>query len=64
MNSSIERRNLITTANAVELASAAIMKVMGHDCAKTRDGHKLTRQLITDGVASKINSHMSDALRG
>lgn len=64
MHVSEERRNLVTTANAVELATRAIMKVMGNDCAKTMSGQKLTRQVVADGVAAKLHSHMSDSLRG
>ncbi|AQT28109.1 hypothetical protein pVa21_168 [Vibrio phage pVa-21] len=64
MEKSQSRRNLVTAANATELATRTIMKVMGHDCAKTMGGQKITRQLVADSVAAKLGSHVNDSVRG
>jgi len=64
MNTNLSRRNLITAANATELATRSIMKTLGHDCASTMHGQKVTRQTIADSVVAKIGSHINDNVRG
>jgi len=64
MNTSQARRNMITTANAVELATRSVMLVLGHDCAKTRNGQKLVRKIVADSVAAKLGTRINDSCRG
>lgn len=64
MNAVNINRNTVTVAVAVELATRSIIKVLGSDCAKTQQGQKLTRQVVTDLAATKIGTTINDALRG
>lgn len=57
--SRITRRNTMVLANAVELASLSIAKILGNDCAKGMDGMKVTSEMLADGAAVHINGHLN-----
>lgn len=62
MHVSEERRNLIILGNAVELATGAVMRVMGSDSSKELDGVPQTRQMVSDAVAARLASHIRLAM--
>lgn len=64
MEHPIARRNMITLANSVELATLSIQRVLGKNCSKTVNGQKQTKQIIADAVTAKINSRLADTVRG
>lgn len=64
MHVSNERRNLITTANAVELAVRAQTITLNQHGNKSMNGQKITRQLLADTTAAKIRARLDDHLRG
>lgn len=55
----ITRRNTMVLANAIELASLSVAKILGNDCAKAKDGMKVTSEMLADGAAVHINGHLN-----
>lgn len=62
MHISQERRNTVVLANAVELATESIMRVLGNNTATEVEGVKHTRQIVADAVASRIHSRIKMAV--
>jgi hypothetical protein len=62
MHISQERRNTVVLANAVELATESIMRVLGNNTATEVEGVKQTRQIVADAVASRIHSRIKMAV--
>lgn len=64
MHQSQSRRNLITLANLVELTTQAVLRTIKNGDVKSIGGVPQTRQSISDTVAVKLNSRLSDHLQG
>lgn len=64
MHQSASRRNVLVLANAVELGVGAALRTLGNDSSKTIDGVKQTRQMLTDAIVARINTHLSVAMGG
>lgn len=62
MHISQQRRNLVVAANAVELATESIMRVLGNNTSTEVEGVKQTRQVVADAVASRIHSRIKMAV--
>lgn len=62
MHISQQRRNLVVAANAVELATESIMRVLGNNTSTEVEGVKQTRQVVADAVAARIHSRIKMAV--
>lgn len=62
MLKAIERHNLVVVANAVELTTQSIIKLMGGQ--KSINNLGSSRQEIADGVAARINAAVTLEARG
>lgn len=64
MPMAIKRRNEVALANATEVGTRAILKVLGGSCSKTISGQSIDRATASDAIAARINNKIDDALRG
>lgn len=64
MHISQSRRNLITLANVVEVATQSIIRTVNNGSVKEVGGIKQTKQVISDTVAAKLNARLSSVAGG
>lgn len=57
MNRNLDNNNTVVIANAIELITESIVKLMGGE--KSLHNARYTRQQIADMVAGKINSALT-----